>query len=135
MFKSIFLVLFIGFQTLFANSQVFNEKDSLLYVDSTYKVEYSGFLTDFHANGQMSKKINYLNGVPHGDLYIYHENGQLAGNAIYENGQLHGTWYKYYETGAVLGKGTYLKGKIHGETIWYDPEGKVSNFYAIPLRW
>ena len=97
--------------------------------------KYHGDLLEFHPNGQVSKKTTYSYGVPNGELIKYHENGKIEGKVTYIEGDLHGEWFNFYENGAIRGKGSYLKGKIHGETIWYDTDGKVSNFYAIPLNW
>jgi antitoxin component YwqK of YwqJK toxin-antitoxin module len=152
----LFIISFIS--TSF--SQVYNEKDSTYYSDSSYVKVYNGTMihffeesnkmksqisiidgkwhgekTDYYESGEVERKTTYINGVPHGTTYVYHENGALQGQTSYENGELNGDWLQYHPNGKILGKGKYLKGLIHGETIWYDPEGNVSNFYKIELKW
>lgn len=141
-------------------TQVFNANDSLYYTDSSFFTTYTGQmmgfnpetgkvvritfytkgvrngeLLEYHPNGQLAKKVYYINGLPHGEVMLYHLNGEVQGKATYTNGLLDGEWQQFYDTGTIRGKGKYLKGKIHGESLWYDPLGKVSNYYAIPLNW
>lgn len=159
--KKIVFLLVVLFLQNEAMSQVYNQKDSTYYTDSSFTKLFDGEIISYntsngviqekrtysfgklhgdhivyHPNGNVAKKVTYVNGIPNGELLKYHPNGKLQGKTNYLNGDLHGEWIQYHENGTILGKGSYLHGKIHGETIWYDPTtGQPSNFYAIPLNW
>ena len=65
------------------------------------KGEEHGVWEDYHENGQLAYRGNYVNGEEQGVWESYYSNGQLYYRANYVNGEKHGVWESYYENGQL----------------------------------
>ena len=85
-------------------------KDGLYYVKYA-KVPFAGTSKQFHTNGQLKQKGNYINGEYR--LYEqFHKNGQLETKENYKNGERHGLQEVFYKNGQLETKENYKNGLI-----------------------
>jgi antitoxin component YwqK of YwqJK toxin-antitoxin module len=69
-----------------------------------------GYWEEYHYNGELAYKANYVNGNRHGYWESYYDNGQLDYKGNYVNGIKHGYWELYYDDGELHYKGFYDMG-------------------------
>jgi antitoxin component YwqK of YwqJK toxin-antitoxin module len=69
-----------------------------------------GYWEEYHSNGKLWIKGNFVNGKAHGYFEWYYSNGQLdfKGNFVY--GKKHGYCEKYYTNGVLPHKAYYDMG-------------------------
>lgn len=58
-----------------------------------------GLFTAFHENGAKASKLIYSHGVEEGECVDYHPNGQIAARGQYIAGKEHGVWHHWTEDG------------------------------------
>jgi len=82
------------------------------------KGERHGYWEDYHSNGQLSYKGNYVDGKLHGYWEFYYSNGQLSSKKNYVDGKRHGYWEDYCSNGQLSYKCYYDM----GEQVDYNPD-------------
>ena len=108
-------------------------KDSNGYSFWLFKTfKLTGICYDYHNNGQISYKINFKNGLRHGERIVYHSNGKIVRKTNYKNGKLHGEYISYYENGKISYKINFKNGLKHGEYISYYENNKI--FYKVNYK-
>ena len=65
------------------------------------------------------------NGLKEGPWEEYHDNGNLMDKENYVNGKLHGLYESYYSNGKLWYKVNYVNGVEHGLSEWYS-NGKLN---------
>lgn len=106
-------------------AQVYNSVDNLTYKDSTFSLVYTGLVKVNDDKGNLSLKVNVLNGQLHGSCYYYYPSGKLMANMHFKNNMLEGVQTRYYESGKVYTRENYLSGKLHGYNVRYYENGKI----------
>jgi antitoxin component YwqK of YwqJK toxin-antitoxin module len=94
----------------------------------------NGFLIIYNdlpgLSGKVETKIEYVNGVMHGDYEYYSRgNGKLREKGRYENGKMNGKWIYYYmdsDEKNIASEGEYLNGELFGEWIYYNKDGTIN---------
>lgn len=77
---------------------------------------------EYHPDGKIKAKGNYVNGIKTGEWIFYHPNGKVEQKGAYDKkGRPQGLWQWYYDTGKLLREENYLNGKREGQlTEWSD---------------
>ena len=73
-----------------------------------------GSLREYHANGLLLRREEYINGFRHGLCETYAKTGQLLTSTQYKFGQRNGLHTEYTKNGRFLFKATYKQGRYHG---------------------
>ena len=89
---------------------------------------FTGVLTEYHRNGQLSYSVTYKDGEAHGHLERYHKNGQLWLKKSYKDGEGHGLFERYYENGQLELKSNHKDGAEHGLSETYKENGQEQDF-------
>lgn len=86
----------------------------------------TGLWKIYYKEGSLLSKINYKNGLAHGNVILYYPGTNIMLlDCYYEEGALNGKYTKYFNNGAVMQKGTYKDGLRHGYYQFFTPEGFV----------
>jgi uncharacterized protein len=93
-------------------------------IDTTGKMQ--GPWKEYHPNGQLKSKGEYVNGKRIGDWEFYHPNGKAEQRGKYDKkGRAQGPWKWFYESGNLLREETYLNDLQDGMMTEYSDSGKV----------
>ena len=89
------------------------------------------FEEEYHSNGQLRYKYQYLNGEQHGEQLGYYSNGQLRYKRQYLNGKFHGEQLGYFSDGALKHKYYYINGDgvSYEEWIKYKRNEKLQSIW------
>lgn len=99
-----------------------NYRGGLMYEINSDK-PFTGYAEGMSKDGFL--RLNYKNGMAHGEAFTLYSNGQIKYRENYRKGQLHGRWVWYYPNGQIQIATNYKNGKTHGDWIWYNPDGSV----------
>ncbi len=81
---------------------------------------------EFHKNGSLRSKGEYLNGSKHGNWLYFFENGKEEQKGKYaKGGKYHGEWIWFYENGNIKRKETYKNGVENGVVIEYNDTNEI----------
>lgn len=81
---------------------------------------------EFHPNGKLRAKGEYLNAKRTGEWMFYHANGKTEQKGRYDKkGRPQGTWKWYYESGNLLREEQYLDGQREGNMTEFSDSGGV----------
>jgi antitoxin component YwqK of YwqJK toxin-antitoxin module len=81
---------------------------------------------EYHPNGQIKSKGEYVNSKRVGPWTFYHPNGKPEQVGKYDKkGKAQGPWKWYYETGNILREENYLNDLQDGMMTEYSDSGKV----------
>lgn len=72
-----------------------------------------GCWKDYHENGKLSSKGNYVNGVRDGYWEFYYGNEHLYIKGYYVNGNQEGYWEYYHSDGDLWFKRNYVNGLFY----------------------
>lgn len=70
------------------------------------------------------QRINYENGLLHGQFEEYYPSGTIKKTAFFFKGQLDGDYREFGEKGNVLLSGRFFNGKRHRDWVGFYPDGK-----------
>ncbi len=112
--------------TVVAENRSFSPTTSAASVNTQMAGEY----IKYHANGIISEKGFYKNGLPDGLYATYYDNGSLKECFMYQNGMRHGSCLSYYKSGQLKSQTIYNKGYIAGEYISYHENGQINEKYT-----
>jgi len=87
--------------------------------------EKFGSLTEWHLNGQVKSKTNYIDDTAEGLNELFYENGQLLQKRYFYGGKKHGQDYYYYENGNLQDDAHYKNGEFHGLCTKYYENGNI----------
>ena len=81
-----------------------------------------GAWLEYHPDGKIKAKGNYINGVKTGEWVFYYPNGKVEQKGLYDKkGRPQGLWQWFYDSGKLLREENYLNGKREGTlTEWSD---------------
>ena len=77
------------------------------------------------ANGIITIRGQFLNGLKHHKWQYYAPNGQLEEAISFHLDTLHGEYTSYFPDQSIKSKGTYLKGRKHEQWTWMMETGNV----------
>lgn len=81
---------------------------------------------EYHPNGQVRSKGEYVNSKRVGEWEFFHANGKVEQKGKYDRkGKAQGPWKWYYESGNLLREETYRNDLQDGMMIEYSDSGKV----------
>ena len=127
-------VLSIG---CFADEVYRFEGESLIHLDSTGWMPYSGKLCYRHKEGWIMKVAEYGKGRLKGQQQTYYKNGQLKEEYFIENGVEYGNHLWWYENG-ILKKAVIRSARRWGakdvQVIHFDETGKAIKKGRTPYR-
>ena len=100
--------------------------DSQAHIKSTNE-PFTGAAVRHYDNGQLKKRLTYVDGLPYGISEEYFSNGQVKSRGYHKgaswNGDLwmvipirDGTWEYYYQNGQLSKKENYQTGQVNG--VW-----------------
>jgi hypothetical protein len=95
------------------------------YINDTIK---HGLAKYYYTNGDISREIEYVNGVREGWFKHYKPGGILENKIHYRNGLQDGPTYWYYNNGAIESKGNWLEDKPYGSSNFFYPSGKIKYY-------
>ena len=79
------------------------------YFINAGKIE--GIYKSYHINGQLYKKVNYIDGKMNGIYKEYYNNGQLYREVNYIDGKMNGINKLYWDDGQLWEEVNYINGK------------------------
>jgi antitoxin component YwqK of YwqJK toxin-antitoxin module len=89
------------------------------YLDSTCKIAKGKFYY-FHANGNLERTGNYVNGKKEGLWLSYHNNKMMSDSTFYENGNIIGTSMSWYNNGFPADSTTLNEDAAGVSVGWFD---------------
>ena len=89
------------------------------------KGEKHGPWEEYHSNGNLMYKENYVNGKKHGPWEDYYFYGNLNDKGNYVNGKMNGLWEGYHPNGNLKYKVNLLNNKKHGLCEQYNFNGNL----------
>lgn len=79
---------------------------------------------EYHPNGELKSKGEYLNGKRIGEWIFYYSNGKVEQKGKYDKkGKAQGTWKWYYENGNLWREENYRNNLLDGLMVEYDDTG------------
>lgn len=99
-------------------------KKKYIVLENNNYSKKDGIHYEYHENGQLKSKVNYLDGKKIGQLDTYHSNGQLQGRVNYIDGKEDGEMMVYNEKGEIMIIGFFKEGSQTGEWNYYE-NGKL----------
>lgn len=92
----------------------------------------NGEYKSWHENGQLHKKVTYVDGEKHGEYKEWYDNGRLYEQSLYNLGMLEGAFMKWWRTGERLIEATYVKNLKHGKyTEWNYPQKNTEQIFQV----
>ena len=85
--------------------------------DSLYK--------EWHSNGVLSKKCNYINGILEGEFTEWYKNGKLKTQASYNNAEKEGLFKEWHENGRLRTQTSYVNGEREGGYKEWHENGRL----------
>ena len=82
-----------------------------------------------YKNSTLSKRIEFKNGLRHGNYEEFYPNGKLSAKGYYKNGKKNGTYRKWREDGTLLRNIKYKDDIKNGKTKIYGEDGII--LYSI----
>ncbi len=80
---------------------------------------------EHYENGQVSRRINIINGKREGKMTDYYNDGKLMAERYFVQGEQNGKTVIYYPSGQIKEVQYYTAGKKQGgDTLWYE-DGKI----------
>jgi len=115
------------------NFKQLHDRDNIHYL-SGEELTFSGRAIEYFKlilipTKQIKRKIEFRNGIPHGETEIYYRNGKIARKVYLKEGKFHGELINYYESGEVKERANYWDGLLHGEQVFYFENGIVMSKY------
>ncbi len=101
------------------------ERENVFYKPNSLE-PFDGENIEWHENGQLKERGNYIDGKKDGLWMAYYKNGQLAAKGNYIDGKENGLWVSYYKNGQLLAKRNYIDGKKDGLEELYLDNGRPS---------
>lgn len=86
----------------------------------------TGEWNNYHANGRLMEKAEYLNGQINGKYFYYNEAGVLVSEGAVENGERTGLLVGYDLYGVKKFEENYINGKLEGEFKEFHPNGNLA---------
>ena len=94
---------------------------------------YSGYQTfnkdslykEWHSNGVLSKKCNFINGLLEGEFTEWYKNGKLKTQASYTNAEKEGLYKEWYENGRLSTQTSYVNGEKEGGYKEWHESGRL----------
>lgn len=86
---------------------------------------FTGVTIETHPNGQLKRRVNYKNGLPHGRAEAYHENGMLQISTNFEGGLESGSFEVFHSNGQLAKVAQMIQGKVDGVQEDYDENGNL----------
>ncbi|MEM9185849.1 MAG: toxin-antitoxin system YwqK family antitoxin [Planctomycetota bacterium] len=108
----------------YASGAVRLEREFATYSDGS-RVN-NGMYRELYESGQAFVEGAYAMGMPIGEWTYYHSNGQLAKKVTFVDGEIDGEVISYREDGAKRTKRVYAAGKRTGSWINYDETGELA---------
>ena len=108
------------------NSKIY--KDGILTGEGILDDEgrEQGSWKEYHPNGQIKSKGEYLNGKKIEDWIFYYANGKIEQKGKYDKkGKAQGTWIWYFENEKVLREENYIDNLQEGSMVEYNDTGGV----------
>jgi hypothetical protein len=94
-------------------------KEDSKFTSETPPKNYSG-VWEIFADGKLTAKIRYRNGIKDGHFYYYYPNGKTKLEGQYLNGVLNYSLTEYYENGDYKSISSYKLGEFDGKTEYYE---------------
>ncbi len=88
-------------------------RDGLTYHQDTNK-PVTGIVEEFHENGQLMGRGNFIDGKREGLFEYFHDNGQLQLTQNYRDGKDEGLTELFHENGRLFIRGNYKDGELDG---------------------
>jgi antitoxin component YwqK of YwqJK toxin-antitoxin module len=85
-----------------------------------------GYWEEYHDNGKLGSKGNYVKGDRDGYWEWYYENGRIESKGSYKNGKRDDYWEDYWDNGKLMFRGYYVDGKRNGYWEFYYSNGQIS---------
>lgn len=123
------------------DEKLFNDGEHKLFFNNTKNIQYllnisqgvrNGVFEEYHINGQLKIKSNYLNGKLNKDYKSFHSNGELSFETQYKNGIQYGETTSFYRSGNLFRSFSLIEGEYDGEIKEYfdSPDGNLK-FMAL----
>jgi len=86
-------------------------RDGITYDQNTNE-PFTGIFEEFHDNGQLARRENYIDGVQNGLWELFYENGQLTRRENYIDGVQDGLLETFHRNGQTKIIGNYIDGNL-----------------------
>lgn len=86
----------------------------------------NGVICNYHCNGRVNYKIEYISGKPHGKYEHFDERGVMRELSYYDNGLPDGEYRTWYPNKKPIYEFKYDHGYIEGEYKYYYSDGTVN---------
>ena len=109
----------------------FENNDSLYHVRDYYpdgQIEMEGTYISFDKNiKEGSLWCNYRTNTKEGEFKVWYKNGQIEKKVNYLNGLRHGLHEYWYSNGQRESIQNYINGQKHGKCTWWNIDGSLQN--------
>ena len=109
----------------------FDNNDSLYHVRDYYpdgQIEMEGTYISFDKNiKEESLWCNYRTNTKEGEFKVWYKNGQIERKVNYLNGLRHGLHEYWYSNGQRESIQNYINGQKHGKCTWWNIDGSLQN--------
>ncbi|MEM8866129.1 MAG: toxin-antitoxin system YwqK family antitoxin [Planctomycetota bacterium] len=113
----------------FVNNGFYREyyQSGELFVDGAFELGVrTGDWTYYHENGEVAKKLSFVDGEPDGSVEVRRADGTLEAKREYAAGKRVGTWMIYGETGEqLIREENYVDGLPEGVWKQWYPSGQL----------
>lgn len=82
---------------------------------------------EWHTNGQLRMRGQFLEGTEEGAFVWWHLNGQKQIEGTFDAGAREGKWRWWHANGSLAIEGEYHHDQAIGEWIWRDENGNIAN--------
>lgn len=84
-----------------------------------------GLFVSYYENGNISKQINYIEGVPEGKNIVFFENGNKYTEWNHTKGRINGKRFVWHKNGNKRLEEEYIEGvKVGRDIVWYENGSK-----------
>ena len=100
---------------------------SIMIKESKVKIPLDGEYIEYHSNGNVNIRANYVDGKLQGEYLGYYYGGNFAIRKNYVDGKLQGQYLEYWGNGDFKIRKNYEDGKLQGEYLEYWNNGKLKS--------
>ena len=100
-------------------------RDGLTYHQDTNK-PVTGIVEEFHENGQLMGRGNFIDGKREGLKEVFYRNGQLQYRGNHIDGEIDGLSESFHGNGQLRWRTNYKDGKLEGPLEYFDRNGNLT---------
>ena len=100
-------------------------RDGITYDQNTNE-PFTGIVEEFHENGQLMGRGNFIDGKREGLKEVFYRNGQLQYRGNHIDGEIDGLSESFHGNGQLRWRTNYIDGKLEGPLEYFDRNGNLT---------